>query len=330
VKLYFSPLACSLACRIALYEAGIEATYVEVDLGTKKSEDGRDYREIHPLGLVPALELGPGEIVTENAAVLQYIAALAPGTRLGADDARSRAELQRWLSFIGTELHKAIYQPLMDATAPAEAKAHVLTTLAPPMTWLAERLEKRAFLLDGFTVADAYLYAVLNWSAVAPVDLGAWPAIAAYHARLRERPAVARAFSEERALYARQLARHGEAPFAPVLTTSRVIERFNGAFQQHDPAALPALVAEHCVLENTGPAPDGSRHVGRDACLAVWQSIAANRAARFELERVDVLGQRALIHWRHLIDERPPIRGVSLMRVEHGRIVEALGYVKSG
>ncbi|MEO7909755.1 MAG: nuclear transport factor 2 family protein [Roseiflexaceae bacterium] len=112
--------------------------------------------------------------------------------------------------------------------------------------------------------------------------------------------------------------------------TSEVIQRFNDAFQRHDPAALNGLVAESCIIENTQPAPNGSRHVGRAACLAVWQGIAAAHGTHFDIEEVAVAGERAIIRWRYWWGEGESnsVRGVNLMRV-HGRaIVEAMGYVK--
>lgn len=112
--------------------------------------------------------------------------------------------------------------------------------------------------------------------------------------------------------------------------TAEIMRRFNEAFLNHDPALLPALVAEDCVIENSQPAPDGSRHVGRAACLALWQGIAANRAAGFELEDVAALEDRAIIRWRYRWGEGDAnsVRGVNLMRVKDGLIVEAMGYVK--
>jgi glutathione S-transferase len=211
MKLYFSPLACSLATRISLYEAGADARFVEIDPRTKQTEDGRDFRALYALALVPALEVDGGELLTENAAILQYVAALYPEARLAPTDAWGRARLQQWLCFIGTELHKAIYLPLLDKKAPAEAKAYALGKVESRLGWLAQQLEGRAFLLDHFTVADAYLYTVLNWSAVTPVELRPWPALLAYHAGLATRPSIARAFAEERKLYGRELERHARA-----------------------------------------------------------------------------------------------------------------------
>jgi ketosteroid isomerase-like protein len=113
-------------------------------------------------------------------------------------------------------------------------------------------------------------------------------------------------------------------------TTSEVIRRFNDVFQRHDPAALAELVAEDCVIENTQPAPNGSRHVGHDACVALWRGIATTPGTHFDLEDVFVTADRAIIRWRFRWGEGESnsVRGVNLMRVSEGRIVEALGYVK--
>jgi ketosteroid isomerase-like protein len=112
--------------------------------------------------------------------------------------------------------------------------------------------------------------------------------------------------------------------------TSEVIQRFNAAFQQHDPAALTELIAEDCVIENVSPAPDGSRHVGRAACFELWRRIATNAGTQFDLEEVVIEGDRATIRWRLRWGEGEShsVRGVNLMRVRSGQIVEALGYVK--
>jgi ketosteroid isomerase-like protein len=116
------------------------------------------------------------------------------------------------------------------------------------------------------------------------------------------------------------------------LDTSEVIRRFNDAFQRHDARALEPLVAEDCVLENTQPAPNGSRHAGRKACLAVWQRIATTPGTHFVLEDTIVMGDRAIILWRFCwgAAEENSVRGVNLMRVRDGLIVEGLGYVKAG
>jgi len=112
--------------------------------------------------------------------------------------------------------------------------------------------------------------------------------------------------------------------------TENVLRRFNDVFLSHDPAALGDLVAADCVIENTVPAPDGARHEGRAACIALWTEIATTPGTFFELEDVTVLGERGIIRWRYHWGESSSVRGVNLMRVRAGQIVEAQGYVKGG
>ncbi|WP_119269015.1 nuclear transport factor 2 family protein [Taklimakanibacter deserti] len=113
--------------------------------------------------------------------------------------------------------------------------------------------------------------------------------------------------------------------------TEAILERFNQVFLTHDPAALSELVAEDCVIENTNPAPDGSRHEGKAACIALWTHIATMADAHFEPETIIARGDRGEIRWRLVWgpDRASSVRGVNLMRVRDGRIVEALGYVKA-
>jgi glutathione S-transferase len=207
MQLYFSPLACSLASRVALYEAGLDATFVEVDPLTKQLPDGLDYRATYGLGLVPALRTDDGVLITENAAVLQHIDALWHGP---AAPAAART-LQQWLSFIGTELHKGTFSVLFDPRAPAEAKTYALAKAKPRLEYAAKHLADREFVLDAFGVADAYLYTVLNWTQATPIALAAYPALKAYHARIAARPQVARAFKEELPLYQAERARAAAA-----------------------------------------------------------------------------------------------------------------------
>ena len=211
MDLYFSPMACSLASRIALYEAGGEARFIEVDAKTKRTLDGTDYLQIYPLGLVPLLRLDDGSLLSENAAILQYIAGRYPQAGLAPSDDIGRAHLQQWLCFIGTELHKGFFNPLFDQKAPEGTRQHILNKFGSRLKFLDDHLVGREFLLDRFTVADAYLYTILNWTAPTRVDLAPWPAIKAYHERLRTRPMLARAFQEEIALYQAELARHKAA-----------------------------------------------------------------------------------------------------------------------
>lgn len=211
MELYFSPLACSLASRIALYEADADAQFTEVDPKTKRTKSGDDYCAIYPLGMVPLIRLEDGSLLSENAAILQYIAARYPDAGLGAHDDLERAKLQQWLCFIGTELHKALFIPLFDQKLNEDAKKHALAKGKSRLAYLNNYLTGREFLLDRFSVADAYLYTVLNWSMATPVDLAPWPAVQSYFARLQTRPSIARAFKEELALYKAEQARHQAA-----------------------------------------------------------------------------------------------------------------------
>ena len=212
MDLYFSPLACSLATRISLYEAGAEAGYIEVDPKTKRIvEDGSDYLKVYPLGMVPAIRLDDGAVLTENAAILQYVAERFPDANLAPRSGIERTRLQQWLCFIGTELHKSLFIPLFDKKAPEGTAANALAKGESRLAYLNDHLTGREFLLDHFTVADAYLYTVLNWSMATPVKFDRFPAIQDYFTRMQKRPSVAKAFREELALYKAEMSRHKAA-----------------------------------------------------------------------------------------------------------------------
>jgi glutathione S-transferase len=211
MDLYFSPLACSMASRITLYEADAPARFIEVDPKSKRLLDGQDFLAINPLGLVPTIRTDDGEVLTENAAILQYIADRFPGAKLSPRDGMGRSYLHQWLSFVGTELQKALFTPLFDPNTPEAVKARTLEKGNSRLSWLNTHLTGRDFLLEQFSVADAYLVTVLNWNIATPVNLGDWPAVKDYYVRLKHRPSVARALSEEHALYAAEQLRHRTA-----------------------------------------------------------------------------------------------------------------------
>lgn len=210
MQLYFAPLACSAATRIALYEAGASAQFIYVDIHTDPKvrvlADGSDFHAINPMGQVPALRTDEGEILSENPVILQYVADSYPGARLAPPAGIPRYRLQQWLNFIATELHKATYIPLLGRNNPEGAKAFAREKLPLRFAHLQTHLQGRSFLLDDFTVADAYLATVLNWSPFAGIDLSEWPGINAYFQALQRRPAVARALAEERDAYAAEVA----------------------------------------------------------------------------------------------------------------------------
>lgn len=209
MDLYFSPLACSMATRVALYEAGAEANYLEVDPPTKTVlKDGTDFRTVNPIGLVPTLRTDEGVVLTENAAILQYVADRFPQSGLGAPQGIDRTRLHQWLCFVGTELHKGLFVPVLDRKASQDVKAYVLEKNLSRLDYLDNYLKGREFLLDHFSVADAYLVTVINWTmATPPIELSKWPNVKAYYEHLRQRPSIARAIAEEFELYKAEQAR---------------------------------------------------------------------------------------------------------------------------
>ena len=210
MDLYFAPLACSMATRIALYEAGADAQYILRDRN-KRLPDGSDFMAVNPLGMVPTLRTDDGEVLTENAAILQYVAERFPQAKLAPAGGMERTRLHQWLCFIGTELHKAVFLPLLQAKQPAEAKTYAAGLADARLSIVDKHLTGREFLLDRFSVADAYLFTVLNWSRLTSTDLTKWPAIEAYLSNLSKRPSVVKAVTEEAALFAEQQARHKAA-----------------------------------------------------------------------------------------------------------------------
>jgi len=207
MELYFSPLACSMATRIAFYEAGYQATYIQVDTKRKQLENGSDFFSINPMGQVPVLRTDEGELLTENTAILPYVADRFPHAQLAPVSGFERARLQQWLGFISTELHRALFIPLLDRSAGDEVKRYTREKMDLRLDLLQARLASHQWLLDAFSVADAYLTVVLNWARYCDVDLSKWPAVAAYLERLSARPTIARAMTEEMALFRKELAR---------------------------------------------------------------------------------------------------------------------------
>ncbi|MCB1540883.1 MAG: glutathione S-transferase family protein [Rhodoblastus sp.] len=208
MELFTSPMACSLAAHITAYEAGIPLEIVYVDTRAKTTGDGRDYRAIAPNGYVPALRLDDGTLLNENPSVLQYLADRKPEAGLAPlwGDVK-RYELIDALNFLGAEVHKKIFSPLFAPAMPAEGKAYAMTAVQPSFDALVRRLGERDHLVgDRFTIADAYLVAMLNWCPFVGVDLSAWPKLVAYHRLHLARPAVAKAIAEEMAERARRAA----------------------------------------------------------------------------------------------------------------------------
>jgi glutathione S-transferase len=200
MKLYYAPGACSLSPHIALREAGLSFTLDRLNFATRKTESGRDYASINPKGQVPALELENGEILTEGAAIVQYIADRRPEAALAPKaGSMERYRLQEWLNYIASELHKT-FSPLFNPKTPEGFRTMVKERLSAQFGYLNERLDRSAFLAGPtFSIADAYAFTVLNWtkSPRVAIDLGAWPNVQAYMDRIAGRPKVQEALKAE-------------------------------------------------------------------------------------------------------------------------------------
>lgn len=203
MDLYFSPLACSMATRIAAYEAGAEINFLKVDTraSPKRVEDGVEFLTISPMGQVPVLRTDDGALITENAVILQYVADRFPAAGLIPAEGIERLRVQSWLSFIGSELHAGVFRVLLRSTAPEGAKALAREAAAERFAHLDAHLTGREFLQGRFSVADAYLFVILTWARHVALDLAPYPALAAYRDRLQARPSVARALGEEFTLF---------------------------------------------------------------------------------------------------------------------------------
>lgn len=191
MKLYYLQGACSLASLISLIEAGARFEPVAVDRKSRKLPDGRDYAEVNPKGYVPALELDDGEVLTENTAVLPYIADLNPSANLAPPaGTRSRFRLQEWLGYLNGEVHKN-FSALFNPSAPEAMKQIAKDNIARRVSFIEERLGNQPFLLgDAFSVADAYLYVIVSWRDRLGVDLSGFPKVMALYERVRARPSV--------------------------------------------------------------------------------------------------------------------------------------------
>ena len=198
MKLYFSPGACSMSPHIALREAGLGFDMVRVDLGTKQTADGADFKAINPKGYVPVLALDDGSVLTEGPAIVQYIADQAPASKLApAAGTLPRYRLMEWLNYITSELHKG-FSPLFNPKAIDEVKAFARDALMQRFDYLSTQLQGKSYLMgETFTVADGYLFTVLSWTKPTQIALSKWPALSAYSERIAARPAVREAMRAE-------------------------------------------------------------------------------------------------------------------------------------
>ena len=204
MDLYFAPMACSLASRMVAYETGAAMGFHRVQLATKTVEGGADYLAISPKGQVPALRLEGGRILTETPAILQFIADQAPDSGLAPPaGSAARYELQIWLNYVGTELHKQILWTTFSPDTPPEAKTFVRGLIPARLAYLEAHLTGREYLVgDSFTAADAYLLWVMLLFQRLGVDFSGSPNVGAFVGRCMSREAVGRAVADEAALLA--------------------------------------------------------------------------------------------------------------------------------
>lgn len=199
MKLYIKPGACSLASHIALREVGATFDIETVDTKAQKTEGGEDYSKINPNGYVPALRLDDGQVLSEGAALLQYIADRNPSAKLApAPGTIERTRLQQYLNFIASELHQA-FSPFFGPELSGEARSAAEAKVAKKLSYIESLLaDGRSYLLgDGFSVADAYLFVVSNWSNFVGIDLGKWPKLSAFVERVAQRSATQAAMRAE-------------------------------------------------------------------------------------------------------------------------------------
>ncbi len=198
MKLYYSPGACSLSPHIVLREAGLAFEAVLASTKTHKLQDGTDYYTINPKGYVPLLELDNGERLSEGPAIVQYIADQAPAKNLApANGTMARYRLQEWLNFITSELHKG-FSGLFNPAMPEEAKGLMRARVTQRLKWVDSQLAGKLYLMgDTFSVADAYLFTVTNWTKFVGIDISGLANLTAFMARVAARPAVQEAMKAE-------------------------------------------------------------------------------------------------------------------------------------
>lgn len=198
MKLFYSPGSCAMSPHIVLSEAGGTYALERVDLASKTTASGVPLKDINPQDAVPVLLLNDGETLTEGAAIVQYVADQRPEAGLlPPAGTLARAKVQQWLNYIATEMHKA-HVPLFKADYPQSSKEIAIANVKRAYDFVASALADRPFLTgEQFTVADAYLFTIVNWHNFIGLDLGPWPVLVAYQARVAARPAVRRAMQEE-------------------------------------------------------------------------------------------------------------------------------------
>jgi glutathione S-transferase len=197
MKLYYGQGACSLAPHIVMREAGIPVELEPVNIGTGHYRGG-DFKNVNPKGYVPTLELKDGSILTEGVVITQYLADLKPEAKLiPPAGTMERYRCMEWQVFLTSELHKS-FGPLFSPATPEATRELTTANLHKRFAYLDEKLAKGPYLMgETFTVADAYLFTILNWPAYVKLDISAYKNLAAFQERVRARPAVQEALRAE-------------------------------------------------------------------------------------------------------------------------------------
>lgn len=198
MKLFYSPGACSLSPHIVLNELGLPYSVEKVDLKRHTTADGADYYTINPKGYVPALQLDNGEVLTEGPAIVQYLADQKPQANLlPPAGSLERARVQEWLHFIGTEVHKTL-AALFNPSITPEARSKTIDTFGRRLGFVEQALQGKDYLTGNtFSVADAYLFTIVNWAPMLGIDLSPWPTVVQFQKRVANRPAVQKTLQAE-------------------------------------------------------------------------------------------------------------------------------------
>lgn len=198
MKLYYAPGACSLATHIVLRELDLPFEMERVDTTTGRTETGADFRSINPKGQVAALQLDDGQVLTESAALLQYVGGLTPDAELIPKDLLGLARLQEQLNFTAAELHSA-FKPLFNPSTSPENRNAAMTGVADKLDHFETLFaDGRSFVLgEVYSVADAHLFVIAGWAEPTGIRLDRWPRLKAHGARVAGRPAVREAMAAE-------------------------------------------------------------------------------------------------------------------------------------
>ena len=197
MKLYYYPGACSMAPHIVLNEAKLKFELDKVDLVAKRTAGGEDYATVNPKGYVPAMRLEDGTVLTESGVICTYIADLRPRRGLAPKPRTpERYKLMEWMNFIASEIHKSLSAFFNPKMTPEWREAQ-LEYLGRRLDYLEKALGSQQYLMGEFSIADAYLFTVLNWTNLHQIDISRWPNIKAYMARIAARPSVKKAMKAE-------------------------------------------------------------------------------------------------------------------------------------